>query len=386
MKVLITGGAGFIGSYTARALLARGHHVTVLDNFSEQIHSADRSASYTWMSIKDQVELVEGDVRDKSLVSRVLPAFDAVLHLAAETGTGQSMYDVARYCEVNVGGTAEILEALVRRRGAVRRVVVASSRAVYGEGGYRCPDHGVVFPFARREADMAKGQFEPTCPLCELPVSLVPTPEDAVLRPTSVYAVTKLGQEQLVLSVCGSIGVAATALRYQNVYGPGQSLHNPYTGILSIFSTEMRAGRGIEIFEDGLESRDFVHVEDVARANVAFLESEAAAGLPVNVGTGRATTVLDVAHRLREAYGSASGIRVSGRYRSGDIRHNCADVQRLRHAAGFVPEIPFEAGVSGFCSWVAGEFVGGRVPSLGYGDALRELESRGLMKEPGVSR
>jgi dTDP-L-rhamnose 4-epimerase len=385
MKVLITGGAGFIGSYTARALLARGHDVTVLDNFSEQVHTRDRGASFTWSTIKDAVSLVEADVRDRRTLEEVAPGFDAILHLAAETGTGQSMYAVAHYCDVNVGGTANLMEALVRRRGRVQRVVVASSRAVYGEGRYRCSVHGDVYPTARAAADMQAGRFEPTCPACGGAAAVQATHEDAILRPASVYAVTKLSQEQLVLAVGASIGLPSVALRYQNVYGPGQSLHNPYTGILSIFSTEMRAGRDIEIFEDGLESRDFVHVEDVARVNVACLEADTGAGLPVNVGTGQATTVMDVARTLRETYASSSGIRVSGRYRAGDIRHNFASVDRLRAMLGFAPAIPFASGVAGFCAWASGELASADLAASRYEVALQELEARGLMKgRPGT--
>jgi dTDP-L-rhamnose 4-epimerase len=380
LKVLITGGAGFIGSYTARALLARGHDVTVFDNFSEQVHTCDRAASFTWRSIERDVQLVEGDVRDRQLLADVAPEFDSILHLAAETGTGQSMYDIAHYCDVNVGGTANLLEALARRRGRVGRIVVASSRAVYGEGQYRCAVHGAVYPDARSSVDMAAGRFDSACPACGACLEAQATREDSILRPASVYAVTKLSQEQLVLAVGASIGVSATALRYQNVYGPGQSLHNPYTGILSIFSTEMRAGRAIEIFEDGLESRDFVHVEDVARVNVACLEANVAVGVPLNVGTGQATSVREVAETLREAYGSSSSIRVSGRFRVGDIRHNFACVERLRESVKFVPSIQFATGVAGFCSWASDQLHGADLTSSRYSVALRELEERGFMR------
>ncbi len=383
MKILITGGAGFIGSYTTLALLQRGHEVCVLDNFLPQIHTEDRNRSFTWSSIRDHVELVEGDVRDEALLERAVPGFDAVLHLAAETGTGQSMYAVSRYCEVNVEGTARLLQALVKQRGRVRRLVVASSRAVYGEGAYRCAAHGLVFPLARDANALSAGRFEPLCPTCGGPVDMAPTPEDALLRPASVYAVTKLTQEQLVLAVGASLGLSSTALRYQNVYGPGQSLHNPYTGILSIFSRELRDGRGVEIFEDGLESRDFVHVVDVAQANVAFLESEAGTGLPVNVGTGCATSVAQVAATLKAQYGAEGELRVSGRFRAGDIRHACADVERLRSCTGFVPQTAFGPGIEGFCRWASGELAQ-EVPTAapGYAQALRELEQLGLMGRP----
>jgi dTDP-L-rhamnose 4-epimerase len=387
MRILITGGAGFIGSYTARALRAAGHAVTVLDNFSPQVHTADRGRSFTWTAIRDDVELVEGDIRDAALLARVVPGFDAILHLAAETGTGQSMYDVDRYCEVNVGGTARLLETLVRQRGRVRRLVVASSRSIYGEGAYRCPEHGIVYPQARRVADMERGQFEPSCPVCTAAVSVAPTPEDAILRPASVYAVTKLSQEQLTLAIGNSLGIAATALRYQNVYGAGQSLHNPYTGILSIFSREMLAGRPIEIFEDGAESRDFVHVEDVARVNAALLQDERATGMALNVGSGRATTVLEVAEALAAAYATSSPIRVSGRFRAGDIRHNLADLGLLRRETGLEPAVAFAGGIRAFASWARAQLAAPDAGSSdGYARALGELEARGLMGGPSAPR
>lgn len=385
MNILITGGAGFIGSASALALLRRGHAVSVLDSFSPQVHGADRNNSLTWQAIRADVELIEGDVRDLALLERCVPQFDAVLHLAAETGTGQSMYDVARYCDVNVNGTAALLQILVANRGQVRNLVIASSRAVYGEGRYECPVHGDVYPQGRSTKDMEGGTFDCRCPACREIVKFRPTMEDAMLRPASVYATTKLAQEQLALVTAEAAGFAATALRYQNVYGEGQSLSNPYTGILAIFSREMLAGREIEIFEDGLESRDFVHVEDVAKVNVAVLESPPAVNQPLNVGSGVATSVLSVARTLAAAYGREARLRISGRFRAGDIRHNCADIERLLRTVGFAPAIGFEQGMARFSAWVSRELdkVGN---AKTYGDAMRELEARGLMKNtrPGA--
>ena len=385
MDILITGGAGFIGSATALELVRRGHAVTVLDSFSEQVHTANRDSSYTWQSIRDRVALIEGDVRNTSLLESCVPRFDAVLHLAAETGTGQSMYDVARYCDVNVSGTASLLQVLVAARGRVRNLVIASSRSVYGEGRYDCPEHGSVYPQARSVKDMEEGTFDCRCPDCNLVVQFRPTPEVATLRPASVYAVTKLAQEQLALVTAEATGFAATALRYQNVYGEGQSLTNPYTGILAIFSREMLAGREVEIFEDGMESRDFVHVEDVAKVNVALLESPPAINQALNVGSGVATSVLSVARTLAAAYGQQPRLRVSGRFRAGDIRHNCADIDRLVRTVGFAPSIGFDEGMARFSSWVGRE-LGKAGAGKSYGDAMSELEARGFMKgsRPGA--
>jgi dTDP-L-rhamnose 4-epimerase len=376
MKVLITGGAGFIGSHTARVLLARGHAVCVLDNFLPQVHG-HRDTSPTWRSIRDDVALIEGDVRDLDLLRRTVPGYDAVLHLAAETGTGQSMYAVTRYADVNVMGTAALLQVLVDARGSVRRLVVASSRSVYGEGSYVCEQHGACTPAVRDVEALSAGEFDPSCPTCHRPVQAVATREDAPLQPQSVYAVTKLAQEQMVLAVTGAIGVGAVALRYQNVYGAGQSLSNPYTGILSIFSREMLAGRGIEIFEDGEESRDFVHVRDVARVNAAALESAVDAEI-LNVGSGERTSVLEIARRLGENYGYEGQVRISGRFRAGDIRHNFADVTRLQCVLGLRPEIGLDTGLAEFCAWVRTELQGGDDGT--YQASLEELRERGLLK------
>lgn len=385
MKILITGGAGFIGSATAAKLAAAGHEITVLDTLSEQIHGVDPERSPTHRKASEAAQVVRGDVRDRDLMFDLVPRFDAVLHLAAETGTGQSMYDVIRYNDVNVMGTAVLLEALAGGAGAVRRLVIASSRSVYGEGSYRCADHGIVHPGDRDVAALAAGKFDPDCPECGKPVRPVATSESAPVAPASVYAVTKLAQEQLMMATGRARGVPTIALRYQNVYGPGQSLSNPYTGILSIFSREMLARRPIEIFEDGLESRDFIHVEDVARANVAALTGEAAAFAVANIGTGTATSVLSLANELARNFGYDLDPRISGRFRAGDIRHNFASIDAAKRLLGWEPQIPIAAGLDEFCSWVREELQS-QGPDQGYGNSLRELEERGLLAGGSVGR
>lgn len=378
MQVLITGGAGFIGSRTAAQLVAAGHEVTALDNLSEQIHGADPGASPTHGAAARVATVIRGDVRNKELMFDLVPRFDAVIHLAAETGTGQSMYDVIRYNEVNVMGTANLLEALVADPGKVRRLVIASSRSVYGEGSYHCPAHGTVHPGERAVAALAAGRFDPLCPNCAGPVAPVATAEDAALAPASVYAVTKLAQEHLMLAMGHARNLPTVALRYQNVYGPGQSLNNPYTGILSIFSREMLAGRPVEIFEDGLESRDFVHVDDVARANLFAVTRPLEGVHMLNIGTGIATGVLDLAKALAVHYGHANDIRISGRFRAGDIRHNYAAIEKARTLLGWTPSIGFAEGLAGFCDWVRSALSGSDTAS-GYGASLKELEARGLI-------
>lgn len=378
MKILITGGAGFIGSRTAQQLVSAGHTVTVFDTLSPQIHGQDKSLSPTFRQVSMIAEVIQGDVRDRQMMFDLVPQFDAVLHLAAETGTGQSMYDVIQYNDVNVMGTAVLLEALVANPGKVRRLVIASSRSIYGEGAYVCKAHGTVYPGERDIAALQAARFEPVCPVCSEPVTVSATREDARMNPASVYAVTKLAQEQLMLASGHARGIPTIALRYQNVYGPGQSLNNPYTGILSIFSREMLAGRSIEVFEDGLESRDFVHVDDVAKANVAALTGELSGVHVANIGTGVATTVVDLVHGLGKLLSYRGEVRISGRYRAGDIRHNFADITRATELLGWNPAIGFEEGLKGFSAWVR-EVLDEASSVSSYATSLQELETRGLI-------
>lgn len=379
MHILITGGAGFIGSATALLLRSRGHSVTLLDSLHDQIHGADPEQSYLWQLVAGQVRLIRADIRDRQAVHDAVTDCDAVLHLAAETGTGQSMYAVARYSDVNVMGTAILLEAIQARTTPLASLVVASSRSVYGEGAYQCAEHGMVYPGARADADLAAGRFEPACPACGNPVTAAPTGETAPLRPASIYASTKLAQENMCLNIGTAHNLQVFAFRYQNVYGAGQSLHNPYTGILSIFSREMLAGRPIEIFEDGLESRDFVNIHDVAMANVLALESRVGGQHVLNVGTGQAVSVADVARTLAARYGFEGPITVSGRYRAGDIRHNFSDNRQLDRILGFVPQIDFEQGVREFCEWVPSALPADSGAS-DYRKSLAEMADRGLMR------
>jgi dTDP-L-rhamnose 4-epimerase len=379
VRILITGGAGFIGRRTAAALANQGDQVTLLDNFSPQIHGDETSREAHAADLSRQSEVIRGDVRDRDTLVELARRHDAVLHLAAETGTGQSMYDMVRYNDVNVTGTAALLEAVSSPGSRISKIVVASSRSIYGEGAYRCEVHETVFPTERSTAAMDQGDFEPRCPICGGEIVVVPTPESAPLTPASVYAVTKLAQENLVLAVARARGIAAYGLRYQNVFGAGQSLSNPYTGILSIFSREMLFGRSIEIFEDGEESRDFVHVDDVVEANRAALADTAVGVRAINVGTGIGTSVNTVTAELARLLDYTGDIRISRRYRAGDIRHNIADVTLLQTELGRRCEIGFAEGLEEFVGWAKTELIRGR-DNDGYAKSLDELAQRGLMK------
>jgi len=376
-KVLITGGAGFIGSNLGLYLVDKGYEVTVLDNLSEQIHGADPAAtSPLYISIKDKVNFIKGTVSARTDWEKAIGDNEVIVHLAAETGTGQSMYQVSKYAEVNMGGTAIMLDILANRKTNVRKVIIASSRAIYGEGKYISEELGVVYPAHRLASDMDAGNFEVTYPGATKPLKLVATDEDSKIHPSSVYGITKQNQEQMVMTVCPTIGIAPVAFRYQNVYGPGQSLSNPYTGILSIFSTLIRNKKAINIFEDGKESRDFVYIDDVVRATFLGIEMEAANGQVFNVGTGVATTVLEVATLLADYYNEQVPITVTGNYRLGDIRHNLADMTKIEKLLSFRPGVTFKEGLKKFTDWVSLQ----EIQSSKYEESITEMKAKGLLK------
>ena len=376
-NVLITGGAGFIGSNVALKLIAKGYNVTVLDTLSKQIHGKNpEETSPLYLSIKDKVKFIKGSVTSREDWMKALDGQEAVIHLAAETGTGQSMYEIEKYVETNIGGTALLLDILTNTKHNVKRVLVAESRAIYGEGKYHCEKCGDVYPMDRKDEDMAKGDFECHCPMCGGKVTLVGTTEDSAIHPSSVYGISKQVQGQLVHLVCPTIGVESVSFRYQNVYGPGQSLSNPYTGILSIFSTRIKNHNGINIFEDGKETRDFVYIEDVVDATILGLEVPEANGHVFNVGTGVATDVLTVANTLCDKYGIKVPITVSGNYRLGDIRHNFADITPARQILGFEPKWSFSDGIEQFTNWVNQQ----EIQEDKYEASIEEMKKKGLYK------
>jgi len=374
MNVLITGGAGFIGSRLAKALSAQNAHVTVLDTLSPQIHGADAVFPDSLAAI---VRCVQGDVCDSALMKDLLRDQDVVVHLAAETGTGQSMYAVERYAQVNMQGTAVLLDCIVNDRPqSLRKLVVASSRAVYGEGKYRCETHGVVFPAARTASDMVAGRFEPLCPICENAVAPLATSEDTPFGPSSFYGLTKQMQEQMVLLFAAALGLDGFALRYQNVYGPGQSLSNPYTGILAIFSNLVRQGKPLNIFEDGKESRDFVYIDDVVAATMACVAPDVHGVMALNVGSGERTSVMEVAQSIGAYFGASVPVNVTGDFRVGDIRHNYADIAKISALAGYSPRWKFQDGLQAFLSWAKFH----ETSDAGFDRSLDELKARGLMR------
>jgi dTDP-L-rhamnose 4-epimerase len=367
MHILITGGAGFIGSHLADELLRHGHRVRALDSLSEQVHGAgvDRP-SY----LAADVELVRGDVRDASAVRRALHGIDAVYHFAADVGVGQSMYEVAEYTSTNNLGTAVLLEALIQR--PVQRLVVASSMSIYGEGLYRTRD-GRIRAGAERTLDQLKAaDWEVRDEQGEL-LTPVATTEDKAPTLASVYALSKFDQERLCLMIGRAYGIPTVALRFFNVFGTRQALSNPYTGVLAIFASRLLNGNRPLIFEDGLQQRDFVSVYDVARACRLAMETDAAAGQALNIGSGRAYTVLQVAELLGEVLGTSITADVCGKYRVGDIRHCFADISLARRILGYEPQVLLEDGIVELAEWLQGQVAHDRVA-----EASAQLAARGL--------
>lgn len=370
--VLVTGGAGFVGSHLVDALLHRGDHVRVLDNLDPQAHEGGKPAH-----LSRDAELVRGDLRDPVAVGRALAGVELVFHQAGMVGNGQSMYEIRRYVDVNGVGTAVLLEEALKRRETVRRIVAASSMVVYGEGAYRCAEHGVVAPGLRRRADLDLGRWEPRCPRCNEAVEPVPTPEDHPLQPTSPYAISKRDCEELVLTTGAAHNLETVALRYLNVYGMRQALSNPYTGVAAIFATQLLGGRRPMVFEDGMQRRDFVHVSDVVRANLLAAAAPRAPGNAINVGTGASLTVLDLATALASLLRRDVDVtpQVTGSFRAGDIRHCWADVSRARDLLGFVATADRDVELQQLAAWVSTQAPVDRTAA-----ANAELWTRGLIR------
>jgi dTDP-L-rhamnose 4-epimerase len=368
-RVLITGGAGFIGSHLADSLLNHGYHVRVLDNLSPQVHG-DHAERPSYLA--EEVDFVKGDVRDADAVRSALGDIDAVFHLAAAVGVGQSMYEIAEYTRLNNLGTAVLMEALSDKRGQVRSLVVASSMSIYGEGLYVGPE-GRPRPAERRSMSQLQAHKWELLDGNQRLVP-VPTPETKCPSLSSIYALSKFDQERMCLITGDAYGIPTTALRFFNVYGTRQSLSNPYTGVLAIFASRLLNDRAPIIFEDGQQRRDFVNVADIANACRLAMETPAAAGEVFNIGSGNAYTVLEIARRVAQAVGKDRiEPEVSGKYRFGDIRHCFADITRAKEVLGYEPRVSFEDGLSELAAWLDGQIADDHV-----NDAHRELDRRGL--------
>jgi len=367
MRVLVTGGAGFIGSHLVDALVRAGHTVRILDNFDPQVHGG-RRPDY----LNPSAEYLEGDVRDRERVRTALQGVEVVFHDAAAVGVGQSMYQIEKYVAANTLGTAVLLDVIVNERLPIARLIVASSMSIYGEGQYACPACGPVAPSPRSAVQLQAREWEMRCPHCGKTARSRPTPETKPLIPTSVYAVSKRDQEELCLAVGRSYQLPTAALRYFNVYGPRQSLSNPYTGVCAIFSARIKNRHRPLIFEDGGQSRDFIHVRDIVQANLLAMAHPKAPYESFNVGTGHPTSILDISRTLSTLYGVSVEPDVTQKFRAGDIRHCYADIVKLR-ALGFQPSVSLEEGLRDLAAWGREAAAEDRVEQ-----AARELEARGL--------
>lgn len=369
MKILITGGAGFIGSHLVDRLIERGDEVIVIDNLEPQVHQNKRP-DY----LNPRAKYIFKDIGDKKTLLSVLRDAEVIFHQASAVGIGQSMYEIEKYVNANVMGTAKLLDLLVNSENSVKKLVVASSMSIYGEGMYECGKCGAVCPELRPEEQLKRREWEIKCPNCGKQAKQIPTKEDKPLRPTSVYAVSKRDQEELCLSVGRAYGIPTIALRYFNVYGPRQSLSNPYTGVCAIFSSRIKNNNPPTIYEDGLQTRDFIYVDDVINANMLAMERSQADYKTLNVGTGKSISILEVARVLSKLYGKGIEPKVVNKYRSGDIRHCFADVSEI-HKIGFEPKTSFEEGMKKLVEW------GERTEAIDrVEEATKELVERGLVE------
>lgn len=373
-NILITGGAGFIGIKTALEFVKDGYNITIMDNLSAQIHGENPSLPKTLL---ENCNFIKGDVRIRKDWIKSLKNIDVICHFAAETGTGQSMYKIQQYTEVNINGTSIMLDILTSEKHSVEKVILASSRAIYGEGKYYCRTHGVVYPKTRNKDNMNNRLYDPQCSYCNKELKLLATDENSLINPTSIYGITKQAQEQLIVTTCSALDIPYVSLRFQNVYGPGQSLKNPYTGILSIFSTLILNNKDINVFEDGKESRDFIYIDDVVASIKLSLENENANYNIFNVGSGKSVDVEMIANSLIRLYSKNINVIISGDYRVGDIRHNYADLTKIKSRLNFSPNITFEVGLKYFVHWVKKQ----NVQSNKFDSSISEMSKLGLYKK-----
>ncbi len=347
-KILVTGGAGFIGSHIVDLLIQKGYKVRILDNLDPQVHTGRKKPSY----LNPKAEFIRGDVTRRSDLTKALRGIDAVFHEAAKVGVGQSMYEITKYTKNTVLGTALLLDLIVNQyRNKIKKMIVAASMSSYGEGLYQCPRHGLIRPPLRSEIQMAKGDFEMHCPRCQKYLKAVPTNEETKQICNSVYAINKKDQEEMFLAVGRAYGIPVVALRYFNVYGPRQSLSNPYTGVTAIFMSRIKNNHPPVVYEDGLQTRDFISVHDIATANLAALENSKANYEVFNVGTGKAQTIEEIAETIAHLYGSNLKPDIQNKFRVGDIRHCIADIRKIKKILGWRSKISFREGMKELIAW-----------------------------------
>ncbi len=370
MKVLVTGGAGFIGSHTVDALINDGFDVRILDNLEEQVHQG-KIPEY----LNKEAEFVKGDVLDYDALKEAIQDCEVIFHEAAMVGVGQSQYQPRRYVQVNTGGTANLLDILINSKHDVKKLIVASSMSIYGEGGYECEKCGIVYPGFRSDEQMKKNDWEVHCPKCGKILKPIPTNEEKPLQSNSIYAITKKDQEEMCLNIGRTYGIPTVSLRYFNVFGPRQSLSNPYTGVVAIFMSRVKNDNPLIIFEDGKQSRDFISVHDIVDANILAMEKSAANYENFNVGSGRRITLLEIADTLIKLHNSKLKPQIVGKFRKGDIRHCFADISKIQKKLGFKPSVSFSEGVKELMRWSETVESEDRVDK-----ATEELKERGLLE------
>ncbi|MBN2454480.1 SDR family NAD(P)-dependent oxidoreductase [Candidatus Woesearchaeota archaeon] len=370
-KVLVTGGAGFIGSFIVDELLKKGHDVTVFDNLTEQVHRG-KKPSY----LNKEAKFIKGDVSDYGQFRQAVADSEIVFHQASAVGVGQSMYEIKHYCDANVMGTANLLHIIANENHSIKKILVAASMSSYGEGAYECAKCGIVYPPLRPEKQMREKVWELLCPNCSSKLKPIPTPESKPLHQNSIYAITKSTQEQITLTVGKAYGVPSVSLRYFNVYGPRQSLSNPYTGVAAIFMSRIKNGNSPVIFEDGLQTRDFISVHDVARANLMAMESKSADYQAFNVGSGNPKTIKGIAETLAKLYGKKISPKITEKFRKGDVRHCFADTSKIESKLGFKTQVSFEDGMTELAGWAEKEEA---VDMLEKAES--EMKSKGLIDE-----
>ena len=371
LNILVTGGAGFIASHLVDALVERGHNVRILDSLVEQVHGGKVPEF-----LNAKAEFIHADVCDADAVSKALDGIEVVYHQAAEVGVGQSMYEIVKYVKTNDLGTAVLLEEMVKRPKQFKKLVVASSMSIYGEGAYRCEACSEnVNPFLRPSEQLEAHEWEFSCETCGSQLKTIGTSETKPLFPTSVYAVSKQDQEQYCLAVGRAYKIPTVAFRYFNVYGPRQALSNPYTGICAIFSSRLMNDQAPTIFEDGEQTRDFVNVKDIVRANLLAIDTDGGDYNSFNIGTGRATSVREIAELLASGLGKDIQSEIVGKYREGDIRHCVADISKARKMLGYEPSVTLEDGLAELLAWLATQEAEDKVEG-----ATAELTSRALVK------
>ncbi|MGH9946977.1 MAG: NAD-dependent epimerase/dehydratase family protein [Pyrinomonadaceae bacterium] len=371
LNILVTGGAGFIGSHLVDALVERGHRVRILDSLVEQVHGGKVPEH-----LNADAEFIQADMCDAEAVAGALDGIDVVYNQAAEVGVGQSMYEIVRYVKANDLGTAVLLEEMIKRPKQFKKMIVASSMSIYGEGAYRCDGCEKTFnPFLRSNEQLAAHDWEFKCAECGVALKLIGTAEEKPLFPTSVYAVSKQDQEQYSLAVGRAYKIPTVAFRYFNVYGTRQALSNPYTGVCAIFSSRLLNDQPPTVFEDGEQSRDFVHVSDIVQANLLALESDSGDYEAMNVGTGRPTSVTEIARLLAKGLGKDIEPDIVGKYREGDIRHCVADISKAQRLLGYEPNVTLESGMEELLAWVSKQQAEDRVSA-----ATAELAAHSLVK------